>query len=67
MSPRLRKLIGSLVFLAGLAVYIVVVIAVSQGRILDTHPAVQFAFFLVAGLAWVLPAAWLIKWMYEER
>ena len=25
---------------------------------------VQFAYFLVAGILWVLPAGWIIRWMY---
>jgi hypothetical protein len=27
------------------------------------HAATQFIFFLVFGLVWLVPGAWLIRWM----
>ncbi len=67
MSPSFRKLIGSIVLLAGLATYLVIVLSIAQGRILQAHWALQFLFFVTAGLIWVWPAAWLIKWMQNGR
>lgn len=63
MSPSLRKLVGSVVLLAGLGLYLVIVLSIAQGRITQAHWALQFLFFVTAGLIWVWPAAWLIKWM----
>ena len=63
MSRRSRTLIGTIVLLAFLSVYIVIASAIGAGRISEAHWAFQFVYFLVAGLAWVVPAAILIRWM----
>lgn len=48
-----------------LLVYIVIAAAIGSGRISEAHWAYQFIYFLVAGLAWVIPAAMLIRWMVK--
>ena len=63
MQNRARKLIGTLLLLAFLALYSMVVVALAAGRIATAPPLAQFAFFFVAGLLWVLPAGLLIRWM----
>ena len=63
MQIRTRKLIGTLLLLGFLAVYSAVVVALAAGRIATAPPLAQFAFFLVAGLVWVVPAGFLIRWM----
>jgi Protein of unknown function (DUF2842) len=60
---RTRKLIGMVVLLAFLAGYALVVASIASGRITTAPPLAQFAFFLVGGLVWVLPAGLLIRWM----
>ncbi|MBE3109927.1 MAG: DUF2842 domain-containing protein [Acidobacteria bacterium] len=63
MHVRTRKLIGTLLLLGFLAAYSAVVVALAAGRIATAPPLAQFAFFLVAGLLWVVPAGLLIRWM----
>ena len=63
MSVRTRKLIGTAVLLAFLALYALVVASIGAGRITTAAPLAQLAFFFVAGLAWVVPAGLLIRWM----
>jgi len=63
MRVRTRKLIGTVVLLAFVAVYVLAVASIGAGRITTAPPLAQLAFFLVAGLAWVLPAGLLIRWM----
>jgi hypothetical protein len=63
MTVRARKLIGTLVLLAFLAVYALVIVSIGAGRITAAPPLAQLAFFFVAGLAWVVPAGLLIRWM----
>ncbi|MEM9590021.1 MAG: DUF2842 domain-containing protein [Pseudomonadota bacterium] len=63
MTRRLRTLIGTIVLLVFLAVYILIAASIGTGRISEAHWAFQFAYFLVAGLLWVVPAAILIRWM----
>jgi uncharacterized protein DUF2842 len=63
MQQRQRKLIGTVILLAILAVYALLIVAFSAGRIMDAAPAAQVLYFMIAGLAWVLPAGFLIRWM----
>jgi hypothetical protein len=63
MTRRARKLIGTLVLVVLLPVYVWIAAAVGMGRITLAPAWIQFAFFMVAGLLWVLPAGILIRWM----
>jgi len=56
-------LIGTLVLLVFLILYAWVAAIIGAGRITLAPHWVQFAYFLTAGLLWVLPALVLIRWM----
>lgn len=63
MASRRRRIVG----IAGLVVFVLVYVAIAMvvGAVwfIDVHPLVQLAYFAIAGLAWTLPAAAIIKWM----
>lgn len=63
MTVRTRKLIGTIVLLLFLAVYTTVAAVIGSDRIALAPQWVQFAFFATTGLAWVIPAGLLIRWM----
>jgi regulator of protease activity HflC (stomatin/prohibitin superfamily) len=63
MRVRSRKLFGTIMLLLLLAVYATLGAVIGSGRIAQAPQWVQFAFFLTAGLAWVIPAGVLIRWM----
>ena len=63
MTARTRRLIGTIVFLPALAIYATLAAMIGSGRIALAPQWVQFAFFVTAGLAWVIPAGLLIRWM----
>jgi hypothetical protein len=63
MTARTRRLIGTIVFLPALAIYATLAAMIGSGRIALAPQWVQFAFFVIAGLAWVIPAGLLIRWM----
>ena len=63
MSVRTRKLVGTVVLLVFLVLYAWLAAAIGSGRITEAHGLVQLAYFLVAGLLWVIPAGILIRWM----
>jgi hypothetical protein len=61
---RTRKLVGAILlmlFLAGYAFVTVFVAVVLQVR--NAGGLVEALFYVVAWLAWVIPAALLIRWM----
>ena len=63
MRKSVRKLIGTVVLLALIIVYALVAMAIAEGRIWDAPALVQTVVYIVLGLAWVLPAMPLIRWM----
>ncbi|MEP3476724.1 MAG: DUF2842 domain-containing protein [Hyphomicrobiales bacterium] len=63
MNPRLKRLIGSLLFALFLIFHITLVIALAYGLLPGTSQGIQLIFMAVAGTIWVLPAAYIIKWM----
>lgn len=63
MPVRVKKLVGGLVLVVGIAVYAFVVMIVGQVRLAQSGPIAQLLFFTVFGLIWIAPAAWLIRWM----
>jgi hypothetical protein len=65
MSQSLRKLIGSIALVAFIAVYALVAMTLAATRLPGTSGWTQLAFYVVAGLLWVFPAAALIYWMQK--
>jgi hypothetical protein len=63
MTARTRKLIGTVVLLVFLALYAWAAVVVGAGRVTLAPHWVQLAYFFTAGLAWVIPAGLLIRWM----
>jgi hypothetical protein len=63
MTVRTRKLIGTMALLTFLILYAWTAAMIGAGRIALAPAWAQFAYFLVAGLLWVLPAGLLIRWM----
>ena len=63
MPVRLRKLIGTVLLIALVVIYSLVATSIAVSRLSESGPLVHLAFFLVGGLAWILPAMLIIKWM----
>ena len=59
---RLRILLGSLLLILGLGLYALAVMAVAV-RLLPDQWAVEAVFYTFAGIAWIVPAARLTRWM----
>jgi len=66
MSPRIRKLVGTVLLLIVLAIYSLIVMLVASVLVTDGNKIIEMIFYAIAGLAWVLPAGYLIKWMYAS-
>lgn len=64
MKDRTRKLAGAVALLIFLAVYTILALAVAVVlQVNTTNKLVELAFYVVAGLIWVVPAAWIVSWM----
>ena len=63
MTMRMRKLTGTVALLAFVLVYFLLAMEITA-RVLPELPlAVQLIGYSLAGLAWIIPAGWLIRWM----
>lgn len=63
MTIRTRKLIGTIVLLIFLALYALAVMAAAIVLQVSGSKWVELAFYIIGGLAWVIPAALLVRWM----
>jgi len=67
MRANLRKLVGTVVLVVFVSLYALTAMTVAAAKLPGTSGLVQFLFFLVAGLIWVIPAGLLISWMSKPR
>ncbi|MBS7702853.1 DUF2842 domain-containing protein [Chelatococcus asaccharovorans] len=63
MRRRTRKFLGTVFMLVFVCVYALVAMALAQGRVQASSSGVQMAFYVIVGLAWILPLLPLIRWM----
>jgi predicted membrane channel-forming protein YqfA (hemolysin III family) len=63
MSPRLRKLIGTVVIIPFVIGYAALAMALADSRISQAPEAVRALAYALLGLAWVIPLLPLIRWM----
>lgn len=63
MSIRTRKLVGTILLLAFLILYALAAMLAAVVLQVRATPLVELAYYVVAGLAWVIPAGLLISWM----
>ncbi len=64
MPRRLRKFVGTIVMVGFVMVYALVAMALAQSRPVQEAPALlRGLYYVVVGMAWVLPMLPLIKWM----
>ena len=63
MRQRQRKFVGTVILLLFLTVYSGIAGLVGAGMLPGGSKLLQLVFYVVAGLAWTLPAAILIRWM----
>ena len=63
MRMRTRKLVGAIALLALVAFWPLFVLALGHTTISRYGSLAQLGAFLVLGLVWLAPAAYLIRWM----
>jgi hypothetical protein len=63
MTIRTRKLVGTLLLLVFLAAYAFLAMLVAVVLQVNGSKIAELLFYFVGGLAWVVPAALLVRWM----
>jgi hypothetical protein len=65
MTIRTRKLVGTVALLMFLCAYAFAAMLVAVVLQVRESKTIEILFYAVAGLAWVLPAGLLIRWMHR--
>jgi len=64
---RMRKLVGTMLLMVMIVVYALIAMVVAVAlEVNTTSKFIELAFYAVAGLLWVVPAAIIIKWMSRD-
>jgi len=63
MTMRTRKFIGAVILAVFLVAYSIVAMAFGASQIVGESHLAQVIYFFTAGLAWIIPAGLLIRWM----
>jgi hypothetical protein len=63
MPLRLRKFIGAIALFALVIVWALVAMALAQAPAIRDNAIASVAYYVIAGLGWVLPAMPLVWWM----
>ncbi len=63
MPIRLRKLIGTFALLALVIVWALLAMGLAQAPAIHNSPVLSVAYYVIAGLGWVLPAMPIVSWM----
>lgn len=66
MPVRLKKFIGMIILVALVIIYAMVAITVATYRLAESEWYVHLAFFALSGVAWVVPAMFIISWMERK-
>jgi hypothetical protein len=67
MPVQLRKLVGAIALIALVLSWVLMAMALAQFPVLHTNAVLEFGYFAVAGLGWILPAMALIRWAFGKR
>lgn len=67
MTDSRRKLVGTFLLIVFLAFYALVAAAAAVVLQVSSSRIVELLYYIVAGLAWVVPAGLLIRWMARSR
>jgi hypothetical protein len=65
MTPRTRKLVGTIILLVFLTVYALLAMAAAIILQVNASKFVELTYYVVAGLLWVLPAGLIVTWMQK--
>jgi hypothetical protein len=67
MTQRNRKLIGVFLILGSIMAWVSVFTSVYLALPANLPPWVLLPYFVVAGMGWLFPAMWIIRWMAKPE
>jgi hypothetical protein len=66
MTAHARKFVGTIVLVVFLAVYALLAMLTAVLLQVNSSKTIELLYYVLAGLLWVLPAGWLIRWMQRS-
>jgi hypothetical protein len=63
MPIRLRKFIGAILLFVLVIVWALVAMALAQAPVIHDNTVASIAYYVIAGIGWVLPAMPIVSWM----
>jgi hypothetical protein len=66
LRARTKKLIGAIVTLLWLPVYALLAMALGLRVLPHAGGILQFLYYAVAGMAWIVPIGLMLPWMSRE-
>lgn len=66
LGVRTKKLIGTIVTIMWLPVYALFAMAAGIRVLPHANGAVEFLYYAVAGMAWIIPIGLMLPWMSRE-
>jgi hypothetical protein len=67
MPIRLRKFIGTIALFALVIVWALVAMALAQAPAIRDNRFLSIAYYVVAGIGWVVPAMPIVSWMVRPE
>jgi hypothetical protein len=67
MPIRLRKFIGAVLLFALVIVWALVAMALAQAPAIHDNAIASIAYYVIAGIGWVLPAMPIVSWMSRRK
>jgi hypothetical protein len=67
MPIRLRKFIGAVLLFALVIAWALVAMALAQAPAIHDNTIASIAYYVIAGIGWVLPAMPIVSWMSRRK
>jgi len=66
MPVRLRKLVGAIALIVLVVTWALIAMAVAQLPAIKVNGLVEGIYYFIAGMGWVLPGMFVVKWMMRQ-
>mgnify|MGYP003351534111 FL=1 len=66
LTPRTKKLLGTLGILLWLPVYALIAMRIGVAVLPEANGFVTFVYYALAGTVWIVPIGLLLPWMHRD-
>jgi small-conductance mechanosensitive channel len=66
MPVRVRKFIGAVALFALVTIWALLAMALAQAPLIRDNALASIAYYVIAGMGWVLPAIPIVAWMSRQ-